>query len=248
MPLRDHFHPPLSTRKSWEAIHGGWAFVMAQRLNAAILPKGFESEQQVHRGTSVEIDVATYEDDRNLGAFAPNGTNGGIATLPRTYAPPAPPIRGEVSFTDPDLFEVQIYKDDGGWKLVAAVELISPSNKDRKSHRRSFATKVASYLQKGVSVATVDVVTSRQANLHESLVELLDLNGEFDWHSPAGLSAIAYRVAREEEKIHLEVWPFPLTLGDDLPTIPLWIEPNHAVPLELELTYTTAYSALIKSD
>ena len=246
MPLLDHFHPPLSTRKSWEAIHGGWAFVMAQHLNGFVLPQGFESEQQVHRGTRVEIDVATYEDERL--EFGSNGTNGGIATLPEVYAPPAPPIRGEVSFTDPDLFEVQIFKDDGGWKLVAAVELVSPSNKDRQTHRRSFATKIASYLQEGVSVAVIDVVSNRQANLHQALVDLLELPEEFDWESPSGLAAMVYRVVKEDEKIGLDVWPFALALGIELPTIPLWIEPNLAVPLELEQTYTTTCTSLIKPD
>lgn len=246
MPLLDHFHPPLSIRKSWEAIHGGWAFVMAQRLNGFVLPKGFESEQEVHRGTRVEIDVATYEDGRI--DFGSNSANGGIATLTETYAPPAPPIRGEVAFTDPDLFEVQVYKNDGSWKLVAAIELVSASNKDRKSHRRSFATKIASYLQQGVSVAIVDVVTDRRANLHQDLVELLELPEAFDWHSPSGLSATSYRVAKDDDRVELEVWPFALALGAELPTIPLWIEPNLAVPLELEMTYRTTCSSLIKSD
>jgi hypothetical protein len=153
-----------------------------------------------------------------------------------------------VSFTDPDLFEVQVYKDDGGWKLVAAIELISPSNKDRKTHRRAFTTKVASYLQKGVSVVTIDVVTERLANLHETLVERLDLPDQFKWRSPTDLSAMVSRVVKVDDRVHLDVWPFQLTLGAELPTVPLWINPNLAVPLELELTYTTTCQSLIKNE
>jgi hypothetical protein len=166
MPLRDHFHPPLSIRKSWEVIHGGWAFVIAQRLNSEVLPSGYESEQQVHRGTRVEIDVAAFEHTQGAELFGDDRENGTVATAVRAYAPPAPLIEGEVAFTDPDLFEVQVFKSEGGWKLVAAIELVSPSNKDRAANRRSFATKIASYLQQGVSVAVVDVVTNRIANLH----------------------------------------------------------------------------------
>ena len=132
--------------------------------------------------------------------------------------------------------------------MVAAIELVSPSNKDRMTHRRSFVTKVASYLQQGVSVVTVDVVTDRQANLHKALVDLLDLSDAFEWQSPTGLSAVVYRVVKEDEKIGLDVWPFSLVLGAALPTIPLWIEPNLAVPIELELTYTTTCASLIKPD
>src|SRR5438874_459757 len=122
MPLRDHFRPPLSVRKSWESIHGGWAFVMAQRLNKAVLSDQFESESKVHQGTVVEIDVATYEDEARTSGFGADG-NGAVATAVEVFAPPAPPITGEVALTDPDVFEVQVYKRAGGWKLVAAVEL-----------------------------------------------------------------------------------------------------------------------------
>lgn len=239
MPLLDHFRPPVSTRKSWEVIHGAWAVVIAQRLNAAILTREFESEQHVHRGTRVEIDVATYEDDSGPSLFGTNGSNGGVATAVQTYAPPAPPVTGDVAFTDPDLFEIQVYKQAGGWKLVAAIELVSPANKDRPSHRRAFATKVASYLQQGVSVVVVDVVTERQANLHAELVELLHLPDQFDWQSPTGLSAVVYRVVRVKEQERLDVWPCPLAVGESLPTVPLWLGPDLAVPLELDLTYTT---------
>lgn len=239
MPLLDHFHPPVSTRKPWEVVHGGWAVLIAQRLNAAILTREYESEQHVHRGTRVEIDVATYDTEPGPSLFGTNGSNGGVATAVQAFAPPAPPITGEVAFTDPDLFEIQIYKQDSGWKLVAAIELISPANKDRPSHRRAFATKVASYLQQGVSVVTVDVVTERLANMHDELVELLHLPDNYDWQSPTGLSAVVYRVVRVKEQERLDVWPYPLAVGEPLPTVPLWLRPDLAVPLELDLTYKT---------
>jgi hypothetical protein len=246
MPLLDHFHPPLSTRKSWEGFHHSWAVTIVQRLNGTILTREFESEPEVHRGTRIAIDVATYEDEPEPSLFGTNGSNGGVATAVQTYAPPAPPLTGEVAFTDPDLFEVQIYKQDGVWKLVAAIELVSPANKDRPSHRRAFATKVASYLQQGVSVVTVDIVTERQANLHAELAELLHLPDSFDWQSPTGLSAAVYRVVKpkDQNQERLDVWPYPLAVGEPLSTVPLWLSPVLAVPLELELTYANACRAL----
>jgi hypothetical protein len=248
MPLRDHFHPPVSLRKNWEGFHSGWAFVIAQRLNGAILGKGYESESQIHVGTQVEIDVSTHAEESRSNVYGANG-NGGIATEVETYAPPAPPLSEEVSFADADLYEVQIYKTEGGgWKLVAAIELVSPANKDRPSHRRAFATKVASYLQQGVSVVVVDLVTERRANLHAELVELLHLPDTLDWQSATGLSATVYRVLRVKdnggESERLDVWPFVLTLGQALPTLPLWLSPTLAVPLELELTYETVCRSL----
>ena len=245
MPLRDHFHPPVSLRKSWESIHSAWAVMMVTRLNGALLSKQFESEPKVHHGSQIEIDLATYEEERDpVPSFGPNGSNGGVATQLQTYAPPVAPLAAEVVMADADTFEVNVYKQEGGWKLVAVVELVSPRNKDRSTARRAFATKVASCLQQGVSVIALDVVTERNANLHEDVANALHLPDALDWSSPTGLSAICYRLLRVEGKERLEMWPHPLTLGAELPTVPLWLEPKLAVPLELELTYTNTCESL----
>ncbi len=139
---------------------------------------------------------------------------------------------------------MNVYKQDGGWKLVADVELVSPANKDRAAHRRAFATKVASLLQQGVSVVTVDIVTDRGANIHDDIATCLRLPAIFDWSSQTGLSAVCYRLSRVHEKERLDMWPLELLLGSELPTVPLWLEPNLAVPLELELTYTQVCQSL----
>jgi hypothetical protein len=248
MPLHDHFHPPLLNRKSWEGFHSGWAFLIAQRLNGSLLNQGYEAESQFHVGSQIEIGAATHNDNCEPTLFVTCGSNGNVATEVQPYAPPAPPISASIAFADADLFEVRIYKTDGVWKLVAAIELVSPANKDRPSTRRAFATKVASYLQKGVSIVVVDIVTSRLANLHDELVELLHLPDSFDWQSPTGLSATTYRIVREKtdetESERLDVWPHQLTLNEPLATVPLWLSPGLAVPLELELTYSNACQSL----
>ena len=33
MPLLDHFHPPVSERRSWEGFHGLWAAALVEKLN-----------------------------------------------------------------------------------------------------------------------------------------------------------------------------------------------------------------------
>jgi hypothetical protein len=82
-----------------------------------------------------------------------------VATLRRaTWSPPAP--MQTIAGVFPDTFEVQVFSTVAGMKLVAAVELVSPGNKDRHEERRGFAIKCASYLQQGVSVAIIDIVTN----------------------------------------------------------------------------------------
>ncbi|MGL4423714.1 MAG: DUF4058 domain-containing protein, partial [Gemmataceae bacterium] len=60
MPLRDHFHPPLSSRKNWEGFHGLWPGLITVKLNQ-LLPERFEAEPSIHIGSAIEVDVATLD-------------------------------------------------------------------------------------------------------------------------------------------------------------------------------------------
>ena len=225
MPLRDHFHKPLIDTYGWSSFHSNWSVKMVDQLNATRLTARFLAVSERH-GSKVEIDVATLERQED------------------EYAPPAPPLSERVTFSSEDLLEVRIYRDGGAWNLVAAIELVSEANKDRDESRGTFAIKCASYLQSGVSVVVVDAVTSRSAELHNDLCDLLEVDDAMRWSSPTGLSATAYRVVRNEKKVRLDAWPVPLTIGEPLPTLPLWLAADLAVPLELELTYEAACKSL----
>ncbi len=49
----------------------------------------------------------------------------------------------ETELPDADEYEVRVYDARRGRRLVAAVEIVSPSNKDRPEHRRVFVAKCA---------------------------------------------------------------------------------------------------------
>lgn len=165
MPLRDHFHPPVEKRHSWDELHGMWPAVIVQQLYTT-LPDGFVAAPNVHLGTAFEIDVSAYEQDEPAAASLPG--NGRVA-----IAPPPPTLTLETELPDQDEYEVRIYDDRRGRRLVAAIELISPANKDRPESRRAFVGKVGALLQRNVCVSLVDVVTIRQFNLYADLVEFI---------------------------------------------------------------------------
>lgn len=257
MPLRDHSR--LGPLHQWSSFHSMWATHITTRLNEVILSRRHTALPTFHLGARAEIDVATYEREHSLSLFdSANGHengNGGVATLaePKVYVAPAPALTDEVSFAETESFEVRISDELDGWRLVAAVELVSEANKDRPDHRRAFAVKCAGYLQTGVSVVVVDLVSSRTANLHAELCDLLDLPSSLRWASPSGLSAVCYRTAQGSERrdaaipngrVRLDVWPHELRTGTPLPTVPLWLAVDLAVPLELELTYAASCKSL----
>jgi hypothetical protein len=104
----------------------------------------------------VEFDVDTYQAQAGTTStsFASPGT--GVATAAaKLWSPPAPLLSMPAVF--PDRFVVLIFRTEGGPTLVAAVEFVSPSNKDRPEHRRAFVTKCSSYLHQGISLGEAEV-------------------------------------------------------------------------------------------
>ena len=234
MPLRDHFHPPLERRRHWEGFHGQWPAVIVQHL-ATRLPARYFAEPRVHAGSRVETDVATFQEEAGPSAAAGDGNGSGVATA--VWAPPQPTRTFPVAFADPAIYEVRVYDEEHGYRLVAAVELVSPANKDCAEHRRAFAVKCASYLQEGVSVMVVDVVTERSPSLYVELVQLLDLSDPFLEPEAPPLYAVVCRTVCRAEAWQMDTWSERLAVGSPLPTLPLWLATDLAVPLALEETY-----------
>lgn len=217
MPLLDHFHPPLSERRHWHSFHNAWATYLSSHLNS-FLPEGYFAEANVQFG--VEIDVAAFEEQ-------------GMTSSPGMWAPPPPHASLPMELTEA-VVEVGIFSRRGGPVLAGAVELVSPANKDRQTHREALVSKCAAYLQSGVGLVVVDVVTDRSADLHR---ELLLRVGAGDPGTGPSLIASAYRPVERNGTTAVDVWREPLAVGERLPTLPLWLRGGLCLPLELEATY-----------
>jgi hypothetical protein len=186
MPLRDHFHPPLDDRASWEEFHGQWPAMIVIDL-ARRLPPGYVAAPRVHSAQ--------------------------------------------------DEYEVRVYDVRRGRRLVAAIEIVSPANKDRPEHRRGFVAKCAALLQQRVSVALVDLVTTRNFNLYGDLLEWMGQHDPCLEPAPPALYAAVCRATRKSRRWLVETWFHNLTIGQPLPTLPLWLSDDLAIPLELEPSY-----------
>jgi len=144
MQLLDHFHPPLSMVRHWESFHARWAAAIADVLNDELLPIEYFAEVQVHVGSRVEVDVGTFADESARVEHAQTSGTATATLAARPWAPPAPAMTMPAVF--PDSMEVLVFRTEAGPTLVAAIELVSPGNKDCKAHRRAFAAKCSSYL------------------------------------------------------------------------------------------------------
>ncbi len=227
MPLRDHFRPPLAEQRSWEELHGAWPGIISFRLNA-ILPPHYYCGPRVHLGSAVEIDVGAFE--RNEPTEAVNGGRENIA-----WAPAQPTLLVETDAPTPSEYEALVYDMRHGRRLVAAVELVSPGNKDRPESREAFISKCHAFLRQDVCVAIVDLVTDRQANLYAELAARIGGAPPSVARSP--IYAVSCRGIAARGRWRVDEWEHELAVGAPLPTLPLWLTDQLSVPLELEASY-----------
>ena len=198
------------------------------------LPPGYQAGPRVYLGSSFEVDVSLTEDDDRSPVTADGGV-GGTATLLAVEQP----YTIVADFNSLDEYEVRVYDSEREQTLVAVIEIVSPSNKDRPETRAQFIGKVAALLREGVCVSIVDIVSDRHTNLY---AELLSRIGQLDPRvgaDPSAMYAVTLRARRRRKRPSLmDAWYFPMAVGEPLPTIPLWLSTALKVMLPLEPSYS----------
>ena len=208
MPLLDHHHPPLSERRHWEAFYASWVATMTDALNRS-LPSDYFAEIRVRARQRIQSDE---------------------------IALPVADLTQPAAF--PPEFGVHIYETSGGPTLVAAIELVSPGNKDRDETRRAFASKCATYIQRAIGLVVIDMVTSRHSQPFAELMALV--YPEQPALAPMPLTAVSYRPVRVDGADSLEIRYLPLAVGQALPVLPLALGGLGHVTVDFEATYEDA--------
>ncbi|MBY0231635.1 MAG: DUF4058 family protein [Gemmataceae bacterium] len=149
----------------------------------------------------------------------------------------APDFEGEATMTlDPPM---AVHVRAHG-RLVAAIELISPGNKDDFEARAYYTRRYLGYLADGANLVLVDV------HRRPSTFSFADtLAAEVGLAQPPFPSphALAYRVgAPLADRRHrfVAVWRRPLAAGAALPSLPLPLTADQSIPMDLETTYREA--------
>jgi hypothetical protein len=226
MPLMDHFRPPASIRAPWTSLNTSWVGKVMAELNRTLPADRYVALGKSHLGPEVEADVAEIE---TRGDWPPTDTAGGLAV-----APPIVTVENDVT----EEFEVEVQDLKEGMALVGVIEFISPGNKDRPETRRRLVSKVKSYLNLGIGVVIVDVVTVRLANLHNELVE--ELRRPAAAMPDTATYLAGYRPVRTEERLTTNMWPYAVTVGSPLPSVPLALKNGPIIAIDFEKTYTQA--------
>jgi len=124
-------------------------------------------------------------------------------------------------------------------RLISAIELVSPRNKDRPAARELYRNRYLGYLWTGVHLMLIDV---HRRPLGYSFVEAMA--GELQCQFPVGMPphAVSWNVggSAPDGGQFLDGWYRALTVGQPLPTLPLALAAGQVLPLDLEFSYSEA--------
>ncbi|MBX9579732.1 MAG: DUF4058 family protein [Gemmataceae bacterium] len=150
-------------------------------------------------------------------------------------ADPAPDVETVATFEfDP---QMAIHIDRHG-HLVAAVELVSPRNKDRPESRETYTGRYAGYIRQGVHLLLVDLLPRPRGF---SFAAAVDAAVGFRQPPLPVPYAVSYRVGEPvPDGTLLAAWRRPLAVGQPLPTLPLALTVHSSVSIDLEYTYMQA--------
>jgi hypothetical protein len=236
MPIHDW---TLVNAGIFHHFHQKWITVISDVLNGGLLPADYYALAEQVAG-SIGPDVLALQ----LNTSEPNGRSSPLLQGANSVAV-APPQTRFVARSEMDQYVVKqntlIICHSSGDQVVALVEIVSPANKANRRNFRAFVDKASAALVQGYHLLIVDLQppTTRDPNgIHGAIWEEM---ADDSYRAPADklLTVVSYS-AGSSKTAYVE----PLAVGDLLPVMPLFLEPDQYVAVPLESTYRTAWQSV----
>jgi len=218
--------------QGWEGVHDIWIVELLRWIKPQ-LPQEYRA--YIGASPALAIGVPTERPDVGIRQWLPDPVPQGNGPSASASQQPEPDEEVATITLDP---QTALFVTMHG-RLVAAVELISPRNKDRPTARAAYLARYLNYLQEGAHLLLVDVHRRPLGfSFADALAQELQIRQP---PCPAPL-ALCYRVGERapEGGRFLAIWRRPLTPGQALPTMPLPLTLQCSVPVDLEQTYSRA--------
>jgi hypothetical protein len=241
MPIHDW---PRVSAGIFHHFHHEWISAIQRSLNAGRLPSGFYAlAEQVAGGLGP--DVLTLETDGPVfseeagGDGSPETSDGSVAVA---AAPP------KVRFTAKAEAELLVRRKNrvvirhsSNHRVVAIVEIVSPGNKASEFALNAFVKKAYEFISSGIHLLVIDLLppTPRDPEgIHAAIWSAFD-HRPFALPQDKPLTLAAYSAGPMPE-----CFVEPVAVGDVLPDMPVFLQPEIYVPLPLDETYTAAFAGV----
>jgi hypothetical protein len=230
MPLHD-----WTDRPGWEGVHHLWITELLRWIKPR-LPEGYRayigSVPTVAIGAPAEkpdVSVREWKEDQAPGPSL-DSTSCPVQTFNED-----PDEEIAVAALEPS---TSLYVELRG-RLIAAVELVSPRNKDRPVARATYLARYVGCLLEGVHLLLIDV---HRRPLSFSFADAIAQELHLQPSSLPTPLAVSYRVgepAASGGKL-LAIWRRPLRVDEPLPDMKLALSVKRSIPVDLEQTYMRA--------
>jgi hypothetical protein len=222
-------------------FHHEWISTIRRALNSGLLPPEYYAlaEQQA---AGFGPDVLTLQ--------APSSE---ASESPKTGAPPdgatglqlAPPktrftAESAQEFHHPKKSTI-VVRHISGDHIVAVVEVVSPGNKASRHAFQALINKACELIENKIHLVILDLFppTKRDPQgIHAALWEEI-ADGIFTLPSDKPLVMASY-----ESALTVRAFVEIVAVGDELPDMPLFLEPGAHILVPLETTYSTAFEAV----
>lgn len=229
MPLHD-----WSELSGWEGVHDIWIVELLRWIKPRLPP---DYRAYVGSSPALAIGAGVERPDVAVREWRPEppAPEHPSPASAQAIEEPAPDEEVATITLDP---QTAVYVSAHG-RLIAAVELISPRNKDRNSARGTYLTRYLSYLQEGAHLLLVDV---HPRPYGFSFADALAAELGIRQPPCAAPLANSYRVGEPapEGGRFVAIWRRSLAAGQPLPTLPLPLAVGLSIPVNLEETYRRA--------
>jgi Protein of unknown function (DUF4058) len=125
-------------------------------------------------------------------------------------------------------------------QVVTVIEIVSPGNKNSRNALRAFARKASDLIWKGIHLLVVDIFPPSERDPQGIHKEIWDEIAERPFELPRDkpLTLVAYHAA-PTRAAYIE----PVAVGDELPSLPIFLTEEDYIPAPLEETYRASWAA-----
>ena len=221
----------------FHAFHQQWIISLSNALNDGVLPKDYYALPEQH-AAGYGPDVLTLEASRNDDEDFAGASEGqtGLLVAPPKFQPTA---KAELEFYRRKRSVVAV-RHVSGDRIVAMIEIISPGNKSSQNALGTFL-KTGAILNRHIHLLIVDLLPPGKRDpqgIHAAIWEYM-AGGDYALPEDKPLTVAAY-----EATDSLLAFVRHLAVGQPLPEMPLFLEPDGCVQTPLEATYQTAFEAM----
>ncbi len=220
-------------------FHHEWISSIKRALNSGLLPPDYYAMAEQIAG-GLGPDVLTLE--------APHpGTagNGGATASPARHGAvqlaTGPPKVRFTATSEPERYarkaKMVTIRHSSDDRVIAVAEIVSPGNKASRHPFGAFVRKALEFLDAGIHLLIIDLFPPGERDpqgIHAAIWE--EWSGQCFKLPPDRQRTLVAYAAREAITAYIE----PVAVGDLLPNMPLFLEPDLYVPVPLEAAYCTA--------